>query len=95
MDGGVVLMVGLNGSLVVLVATGGNSPLAERKYNAFIEKAVLSFLHVQAMKSCCCYTEDLEELSCRPLTGTENVEPPAGVILSFVPPMAIHREWNA
>lgn len=47
MDGGVVLMVGLNGSPVVLVTTGGNSPLAEMKYNAFIEKVVLSFLHVQ------------------------------------------------
>lgn len=40
-------MLGLNGSLVVLVATGGNSPLAEMKYNAFIEKAVLSFHGVE------------------------------------------------
>lgn len=30
-DGGVVLMAGLKGSLVELGATGGNSPLAEKK----------------------------------------------------------------
>lgn len=39
-------MVGLNGSLVVLVTTGAVSPLAEMKYNAFIGKSVLSFLYV-------------------------------------------------
>jgi len=47
MDGGGVLIVGLNGSRVVLPATGGNSPFAEMKYKAIIEKTVLSFLHVQ------------------------------------------------
>ena len=30
-DGGVVLTVGLNGSLVELVTTGGNSPLAAKE----------------------------------------------------------------
>lgn len=47
MDGGIVLTVGLNGILVVLVTTGGNSPLAEIKYNAFVEKDVLPFCRVQ------------------------------------------------
>lgn len=46
MDGVVVLTVGLKGSLVVLVTTGGNSPFAEMKYNAFIGKSILSCLYV-------------------------------------------------
>lgn len=31
------------------------------------------------------------DVGCRPLTGTENVEQPAGVILPFVPPMVIQK----
>ena len=53
MDVAVVLIVGLSGSLVVLVTTGGNSPLAEMEYNAFIEKNAL-FPLCAALKSYCC-----------------------------------------
>lgn len=38
MEGGGVLLVGL-GSLLVLVATGGNSPLAEIELNTLNKKA--------------------------------------------------------
>lgn len=45
MDGGVVLIGGRAGSLVVLVATGGNSPFAEKGEHIipFIDRVVLSF----------------------------------------------------
>lgn len=56
MDVAVVLLVGLNGSLVVLVTTGGNSPLAEMENNAVIEKTAF-FPLCAAVKSCCYYTE--------------------------------------
>lgn len=37
----------MGGGLVVLVTTGGNSPLAEMKYSIFIKKAVQSLLSMQ------------------------------------------------
>lgn len=51
MDVAVVLTVGLNGSLVVVVTTGGNSPLAERENDAFNEKTAF-FPPCAALESC-------------------------------------------
>lgn len=75
---------GLNGSLVEVGATGGNSPLAEKiiKSNIFIKNFCL-FIFIN---------EILFLLRGKPLTVTENVEPPAGVILSFGRPE--HEEGN-
>lgn len=96
MDGDVVLIGGRAGILVVLLATGGNSPFAEREYNTFIYRIVLSFpFNKQRGNPIGVTLKLLDTVSARPLTATENVEPPAGVILSFVSLMAIQREWNA
>lgn len=61
MEGGGVLIVGLNGSPGV-VTTGGNSPLAEIEHNGFIEKALCCHTSSAATKnkykSCCSYTEE-------------------------------------
>lgn len=50
MEGGGVLIVGLNGSPGV-VTTGGNSPLAEIEHNGFIEKALCCHTSSAAIKN--------------------------------------------
>lgn len=62
MDGSMVLTVGLKGSLVELVNTGGNSPLAEKETQISEKGYAFCLRHVQQWNP---VAVNIEELSVR------------------------------
>lgn len=92
MSEGVVSIVGLGSSAVVLESTGRNSAMAETKHKALTEKCVASRLSMQPRKAFChSPLESQKSWAQRPpdrLLAHRMRQPPAGVILSFVPPVA-------
>lgn len=63
MDGGVVLIGGRGGSLVVLLATGGNSPFAETEYDIYWKDCAFFPLQEQQWNPVGVNTEELSKHS--------------------------------